>query len=521
MRISEKMGVVYTALFLTVSVAVITQNSDSLMAAFRGESNVKAVDDIFTVRAGRDQRLFVLRNDVNAQGVTASAISLGGQPKCGVITQTGGSFVYSNSAACSGNQTFSYCLNTGRTCLSANVALRLVEARDPIDSVATGPVTDLSGFDEQVDMNAHELEITNVHLGRVAAVETTQVSTSGAKLAKVAIETPITFHRPEPIAKVGKVDGTFDMETPDSFVGETRSVADISADTVTQTDALEVAETPDFRLPSDPDSLGVANLPTNANSGLTARMVRIDMGFKAPKVMPGIDNSPFGTACSTDLQLTAAPGGLIELEVSAPCLPNTRVEVRHGKMTVAFRIGHSGTLSEVIPAFEEKARFAVVLADGTLLKSSVKVPDLKNVDRIAIQWKGAYDIGLHALEFGADPGSGGHVSAAQTASNAPSVIAARGYAIRLGDATVDNPVQVEIYSLIHSGKTASGVVELIVSAAATPEVCGKSQILHSFRSRGGRLVGASGLRFKMPECDSSNQSIVLKNAVRDLIIASK
>ena len=67
MRITERMGLVYTALFLTVSVAVITQNSESIMAAFRGEAGTRAVDDIFTVRPGREQRLFVLRNILRRQ----------------------------------------------------------------------------------------------------------------------------------------------------------------------------------------------------------------------------------------------------------------------------------------------------------------------------------------------------------------------------------------------------------------------------------------------------------------------
>lgn len=171
MRIIERMGLVYTALFLTVSVAVITQNSESLMSWFRGESTVKAVDDIFTVHAGRNQRLFVLRNDVNSNNVAASMINLVQTPTCGTITRTGGSFVYSESITCTGNQIFKYYLNTGRVCESASVVLRLVNARDPVESVISGPVTDLAGFDAQVGINGSDLEITNVHLGLAAKAE--------------------------------------------------------------------------------------------------------------------------------------------------------------------------------------------------------------------------------------------------------------------------------------------------------------------------------------------------------------
>lgn len=521
MRINEKMGLVYTALFLTVSVAVITQNSDAIMAAFRGEANVKAVDDIFTVRAGRDQRLFVLRNDVNAKTVTAQTINLISQPKCGVVAKTGASFMYSGSTSCSGRQDFQYCINTGRICETASVALRIVEARDPVDSVVSGPITDLAGFDAQVSINSSDLEITNVRLGRVAVGETTFIPASGTKLARVAVETPITFHRPAPIANNVSVDGVFEMDAPSSFAGETQAVAEVKADRDILTDVDPVLENAPIRLPQDPAMAGLAALPGAYANGLTARMIEIDMGFQAPTVAAAIDSSPFGTACESSLRTKALSGGLVKITLKAPCAPNSRVALRHGKLIVTLKTSHSGNLTEIIPAFEKKAHFYIGLPDGTVLKSTLLVPGLEHVDRIAIQWSGPFDVDLHALEFGAPEKTATDLPVSQTIDQKLADKFGGGFAVRLGDASVENPFQAEIYSLQSTTKSRSGVVQLVASAASNPGVCGTKQVLHSYRSKAGRLVGASGLQFEMPACGGMMQSIVLNNAVRDLIIAAK
>ncbi|NOX40448.1 MAG: hypothetical protein GXP05_08010 [Alphaproteobacteria bacterium] len=537
MRINEKMGLVYTALFLTVSVALITQNSDALMAAFRGESNVKAVDDIFTVRAGREQRLFVLNNDVNAKKLPPQALALVSQPSCGLVKKIGSSFVYKSSPSCVGHQTFTYSLDTGARKVFASVVLRLTGTRDPIDSVASGPETELTNLDAQASINGSNLEITNVYLGKSASTEATLMRKSSAKLAKIAIEQPLRVNRPEPAAKLAKVAGDFTMSSASAFGGQMQEVAEVSADILasapTMTDSTMTDSTLTGQsnsplaadlaavLPHDPANSVAAVLPQNNAANLTERMVRADAGFKIPSVMPGIDNSPFGTKCLTELSTRPVSGGMVELTLNLPCLPNTRVEIRHAKLTIAVKTGHSGTLTQIIPAFEKSAHFSVQLPDGRVLMSSVNVPDLENIDRIAVQWRGNYSIALHALEFGASQKSSGHVWFGAPSDYKHADKYGRGYSVQLGDSSVQNPIQAQVYSLIQANNTKSGVIELVVAVRATAANCGKSQVLRSFRSKGGLMVGASGLQFKMPDCGDKAQSIVLKNAVRDLIIAAR
>ncbi len=524
MRISEKMGLVYTALFLTVSVAVITQNSGTLMAIFRGESGAVAVDDIFTVQAGRDQKLLVLRNDVRAQSVRPDQIHLIKAPDCGQINQLGGSFVYSGSASCSGHQTFTYCLDTGRTCDSASVALRLVKARKPIDSVMVGPITDLSGFAAQVGINSRDLEIANVHLGASSMAQKPVIPTEQSKLAEVAVATNPTFRRPEPMENLASVRGAFNM--PD--LPPTRSAQDMtgfrieaSAASTTLTDQSAPNPTGALRLPDLPDSGRAATLANFANPVPVKRRAGLDSRFMIPTVMPGIDASPFGTPCNPQISASAAPGALVWLKIQAPCHPNSRVELRHGKLIVTFKTDHIGNLATLVPVFEQNARFSIKIGASVARKLVVNVPDLAGMDRVGIQWRGAFPVTVQAVEFGTTLSAKRYLRADQPENIARILRKNTGFLLRLGDDSVENPAMAVVYSLPRGKSAKTGVIDFIVSATATNASCGRAQVIQSFRSKAGRLIGASGLLYKMPACGAKTQSIVLKHVVRDLVVAAK
>jgi len=521
MRIGEKMGLVYTALFLTVSVAVITQNSGRLMAAFRGESSAQAVDDIFTVQTGQDQPLLVLRNDVAAKTVSPAQIHLTQGPKCGAVRQINGGFVYGESASCTGHQSFTYCLDTGRSCKPAIVALRLIAPREPIDSILNGPITDLSGFQAQTDINGRDLEITNVHLGNSFSGDKTSGFTPTSKLAKTAIAMTPEFVRPTPLFPV-HVDGTFDMpakiDAQQNPTSQARPIREAAAEPTILTDATEAQPSDIIALPIDPATKTATRWPAINGATFSLRAAGLDTGFRAPTVMPGIDNSPFGIACKTRLNATAIPGAIVRLSLTAPCFPNSEVQIFHGKLRVTLMTDHIGNLRANIPAFESKARFLVRLADATRLTATVPVPDLENFDRVAIQWTGRYNATLLALTATGKTHLP-HLRADQPGEVAHALRTGTGFMVRLGDLAAKTPRFAEIYSLPKTGPTGQKVIGFAVRASATATTCGQGEIIQTFRSKGGRLVGASGLQFKLPDCGQKNQSVVLDNVVRDLIIA--
>jgi len=513
-RISEKMGLVYTALFLTVSVAVITQNSDSLMAFFRGESSVDPVDDIYTVQSGRDQRLFVLQNDENARSITPDRLHLTETPACGKIVQSGSSFVYLNSTSCTGHQAFTYCLDTGRTCKSATVALRLIVARDPIDSILNGPITNVSGFDAQLGMNGQVLEITNVHLGKPASSKPVATPAPVPRLNTVDAETKPKFSRPDR-PQSGAVLGTFSMAAM-------AAGADPAGPQAAQTPQSAASDQPPsdsiVLFPTAPGGSKTAELPALASFDLALHLTHSDRGFRAPSVMAGIDNSPFGTPCTEALTASSARGGLIRLSLKTPCFPNSRVDIYHSKLHVAVKTGHTGTLVLLLPALEKSAAIKVQVG-GKVLKTNVSIPELATIDRVVVQWSGRFNVTLGAAEFGAQTDFGENAKH-QPGDIAHALRAGTGFTIRLGDATLANPRMATIYSLPRTAGRTSGVVGFSILATASAATCGNGQIIQSLRSRGGFLIAASGLQFKMPDCGKSPR-MVLKNVVRDLIIAAK
>ena len=125
MKADDRLMVILTAVVLVVAVGTMAQRSDFIMAAFGSVDEYEAVDDAFSVRAGRTQPLDVLSNDINAQEGDAERILIVQQPVCGTARRAGGRIEYLNSDACSGRMVFTYCVIQGDTCPSAEVVLNV------------------------------------------------------------------------------------------------------------------------------------------------------------------------------------------------------------------------------------------------------------------------------------------------------------------------------------------------------------------------------------------------------------
>ncbi len=477
MRISEKMGLVYTALFLTVSIAIITQNSDKIMAAFRGETSARAVDDIFTVQAGRTQRLFVLGNDLHPEQIKPTDVRLLDQPQCGKIRQLGGSFEYSGSASCSGYQTFSYCVNTGQHCIPANVTLRLIEARDPIASIGDDSISDLSGFKKQLSLNSRDLEISNVRLGKTAPTEKSPRKGPISKMASVAVETMPEFSRP------GHLPGQLAVGQAAQPPASATRLSDASATQPTDTRIIRREAAAD---------------PTNMNDG--TRQTRIQ----------GTATGGNGLSCTPTVSARPTAGASVELAIRAACLAGETVTIQHGKLRFADRLDASGALLVTIPALEKVAHFRITLPKAKPVRVTARVPDIESYERVAVLWQGKFGVDLRAVEFGKSIATLSHDGTG-----------ALGQLVKLGNAELKNPLLAEVYTIKLRPGIKSGVVDFSILVRATRQTCGTGQILQSLRSRRGLLIGASGLRFRLPDCDAADTTLVLKNAVRDLIIAAR
>ena len=111
------------------------------------------------------------------------------------------------------------------------------------------------------------------------------------------------------------------------------------------------------------------------------------------------------------LDLLADSNAMIGITLVAPCRPNERVMVKHAGLSITGKTSASGTMFLELPALEADARLELSFADGEKIGSRVDMPEVKGMQRFAVQWLDKDQFQLQAFENGADYGQPGHVSA--------------------------------------------------------------------------------------------------------------
>lgn len=224
-----------------------------------------------------------------------------------------------------------------------------------------------------------------------------------------------------------------------------------------------------------------------------------------------------------DIVLTAEPlaAAMVELTLQADCLPNERVTVHHHGMMITDVTGSDGLLRLQVPALAEKSVFIASFSSGDGAVVQTNVPSLEFYDRVALQWSGSLGLELHALEFGAEYFSDGHVWA--DASRALDV-AARGeggFMTLLGNPDVLNPLMAQIYTFPSEISKKSGDVSVSVEAEVTLENCGKQVDAQTLEVRRQGPVRVQDVSLFMPNCNAVGDFLVLKNLLEDLKIAAR
>lgn len=220
-------------------------------------------------------------------------------------------------------------------------------------------------------------------------------------------------------------------------------------------------------------------------------------------------------ACPMTLDLLADNNAMIGITLIAPCRPNERVMVKHAGLSITGKTSASGTLLIELPALEADARLELSFADGEKIGSRVEMPEVKGMQRFAVQWLDQDAFQLQAFEDGADYGQPGHVSAAATHRPAPGLPATGGFLTVLGDASVDLPMRAEVYTF-----PGRGTAEVLLEAAVTAETCGRELLGETISAIGGK-VDVKELTLAMPECDAMGDILVLKNLVPEMKLAAR
>jgi hypothetical protein len=260
------------------------------------------------------------------------------------------------------------------------------------------------------------------------------------------------------------------------------------------TDAVLVAGTAAVVAPASglPDLPGGQAQTLNSGVLLAARMDAVADSYTRPATDADVEYSVFGIPCgSSKLDLSIGAGGTLRAALSAPCHPDERVVFSHAGLSFAKLTDAAGSAVVTIPAMLADATVDAGFANGEVLSAARDVPDLESLRRMALSGDGAFH--LNAYEDGAAYGAAGHYSALSPAD--PAAAAA---IVVLGDAVMDDPKIVEIFT---ASKDA-GSVTFEAEAEATVATCGRMLKADVVTMAAGKIGMRETLKQAMPDCDA-------------------
>ncbi|WP_319825238.1 hypothetical protein [Thalassovita sp.] len=237
--------------------------------------------------------------------------------------------------------------------------------------------------------------------------------------------------------------------------------------------------------------------------------------------VPDTVQVPGGLDCG--IQLIAEPtiAAMVNVELHAACLPETRVTLHHNGLMISELTDAQGELFVTLPALAETAVYMADLGGGQGATASVQVPSLRFYDRAVVQWQGSAGLHLHVMEFGAEFGAEGHIWDEQTGSLEKTIRGEGGFLTIMGDPTLTESLQAQVYTFPSGTSARTGDIQLEIEAEVTAMNCGKDVNAQSIQLFHAGKLRVQELQLAMPECEAVGDYLVLKNVLEDLKVASK
>ncbi|MFY9239998.1 MAG: hypothetical protein WAO78_14225 [Roseovarius sp.] len=226
-------------------------------------------------------------------------------------------------------------------------------------------------------------------------------------------------------------------------------------------------------------------------------------------------------AFSCEYLLSAEPfaGAMVTLSLDVTCMPNERFTLHHNGMMFSQVTDESGSAEMLVPALSSNAVFIVAFPNGEGAVATADVTSLGAYERAVMQWKDDAGLALHALEFGAEYGSDGHVSADAPRDAAAAATGNTGFMTRLGDPALPEALLAEVYTFPAGMSGQDGNVALTVEASVTETNCGRDIEAQSLQLNQSGALKVQDVTLAMPECDAVGEFLVLKNLLNDLTLA--
>ncbi|MCX7558297.1 hypothetical protein OS190_01865 [Sulfitobacter sp. F26204] len=240
----------------------------------------------------------------------------------------------------------------------------------------------------------------------------------------------------------------------------------------------------------------------------------------APEI-PRISETTVSPSCEITASARPVAAAMVDLRMTAPCLPNERVTVHHNGMIFTETTSSEGTVSLRVPALAEEAVFILAFTNGEGAVAQTTVEELSDYDRSVLQWKGNTGFQIHAREFGANYGSEGHFWEGAPGDVADAVSGKNGVLTRHGDMLAAEPLLAEVYSFPKTYTTHTGTIALSVETEVTQANCGIEIEAQSLEVQADGSIKTRNLTLPVPDCDAMGSFLVLNNLLQDLKVAGR
>jgi hypothetical protein len=263
----------------------------------------------------------------------------------------------------------------------------------------------------------------------------------------------------------------------------------------------------------DAPPVGLATLLAQQTEARSAAPV---LPAPGPRALPAEEHlarpadPPPARNCTRRLTARPEPGGLLRAEIAAPCDPGLRVEFAHAGLRFAVATDAEGRHVALIPALRPDATVEAHFPDGSVLVAEAALLDAAGFERVAMVAAGSAGLTLHAFEFGAEHGSGGHVHLGAAGRRAGAIV-------RLGDPALDAPLLGEVYTFPSGRFGALGRVRLEIEAVVTPRNCGQEVVADLVHS--GGTPAPVRLSLAVPSCDATGEILILPLPQADVHLA--
>mgnify|MGYP001792489148 CR=1 FL=1 len=296
---------------------------------------------------------------------------------------------------------------------------------------------------------------------------------------------------------------------------------------VQSTLSLDVIEFPDTPFSQDEPTLAVSEITLTSADVETLRKlpkleepVLISTAAVSPLYQPAAPESRPRHLCPVKLSAEPFAAAMVKLTLTAPCMQNERVTVRHGGLEFTETTSASGGLDMTVPALSENAVFDITFVNDYTASVSAAVPSVKLYDRVAVQWEGNNTVQLHAREFGAYYGDKGHVWAGAMRDISVVTDGTGGFLTRHGDSAAANARLAEVYTYPVSLAQTKNALTLSIETEVTAANCGREVQATALKLMSGTVLPTRAVSLSVPGCSAIGNFLVLNNPLEDLTVAT-